>query len=496
MAAAAAAAALPAQLAASALALALAAAGTEPARAQVSCARSGPGPGGTCACPARRHAPSRRIPPWAPPSAPAGADPVTFATFNAEWLFDGENDPPASPWKGAGGGGDCPGAAVDGGACDASAAEKHIARVAEVVARVRPDVLAVVEAESCDIVRRVGAAAALIAGNGTGLDETNATSPWEVYLVEGSDSFLRQQVALLTTVDPIEDPRRTNEREDFPMPGSTCGSTAREDDTGVSKNVIARFVFFSGSGSAGAVASAASSANSSALPPSAVPVTVISAHLKAIPTEPRSCAQREAQAAVLAREAAAALAAGDEVVLMGDINDFFDNGTLADVASSRPTSSVFNILQDPDNDGAVDLLPAMALLPPSSRYTAWWDHAPKDGIDEGITEHSMLDHILMSKHMYDAISRVWVDHTHDPAIVSDHWPIAATVDMERVRVARASPASGSAALGRSHPGQPAPRGPRAGVSVSTLTLSCVAGTAALAACLLGVRWHGRRARKL
>ena len=35
--------------------------------------------------------------------------------------------------------------------------------------------------------------------------------------------------------------------------------------------------------------------------------------------------------------------------------------------------------------------------PASERYTAWWDHAPKDGIDQVGREHSMLDHILLSK---------------------------------------------------------------------------------------------------
>lgn len=62
-----------------------------------------------------------------------------------------------------------------------------------------------------------------------------------------------------------------------------------EDDTGVSKHLIARFSV------------------------SGVPITVLGAHLKAFPTDEASCAQREAQARVLADQAQAALARGDEV---------------------------------------------------------------------------------------------------------------------------------------------------------------------------------------
>ena len=45
-------------------------------------------------------------------------------------------------------------------------------------------------------------------------------------------------------------------------------------------------------------------------------------HFKAIPTAPSSCAQREAQATVVARMVAADLSAGHEVVVTGDFNDF------------------------------------------------------------------------------------------------------------------------------------------------------------------------------
>ena len=45
-------------------------------------------------------------------------------------------------------------------------------------------------------------------------------------------------------------------------------------------------------------------------------------HFKAIPTQPSSCAQREAQATLIAQMVAVDLAAGREVVVTGDFNDF------------------------------------------------------------------------------------------------------------------------------------------------------------------------------
>ena len=45
-------------------------------------------------------------------------------------------------------------------------------------------------------------------------------------------------------------------------------------------------------------------------------------HFKAIPTQPSSCAQREAQATLIAQMVAVDLEAGREVVVTGDFNDF------------------------------------------------------------------------------------------------------------------------------------------------------------------------------
>ena len=70
---------------------------------------------------------------------------------------------------------------------------------------------------------------------------------------------------------------------------------------------------------------------------------IVGAHLKARPTEPRSCAQREAQASVLAELVRQeGFEAGRHVVLMGDLNDFDDE--VPDAEGNAPTSAVLRML--------------------------------------------------------------------------------------------------------------------------------------------------------
>ena len=52
-------------------------------------------------------------------------------------------------------------------------------------------------------------------------------------------------------------------------------------------------------------------------------------------------------------------------------------------------------------------------------------------MDQGVSEHSSLDHMLVSTALFDALTDVRVDHTHAPMDVSDHWPLIATFDLHR-----------------------------------------------------------------
>ena len=72
-----------------------------------------------------------------------------------------------------------------------------------------------------------------------------------------------------------QDLRRTSARSDYPVTGSACGYTGARASTAVSKHLLARMEV------------------------GGLRVAWLGAHLKAFPTVPSACAQREGQAEVL-----------------------------------------------------------------------------------------------------------------------------------------------------------------------------------------------------
>ena len=89
-------------------------------------------------------------------------------------------------------------------------------------------------------------------------------------------------------------------------------------------------------------------------------------------------------------------------------------------------------VQDVDDDGADELTNLISMIPEDQRYSDWWDHAPADGGDNGVGEHSQLDHLLVTPGLRSRVQRVWIDHGHNPADVSDHWPLMAELSREPV----------------------------------------------------------------
>ncbi len=131
---------------------------------------------------------------------------IRIGTFNAAWLFDGENDPEGVPWK------------------SPNEARLHMDRVAEVIKIAQIDVLAVHEVENCIVLERL----ALKLG-----------PAFSFYLVPGTDSATQQNSGLITKIDP-QALFRTNDRQHFPVSGSSCGRGVRRGSTGVSKHSVAR----------------------------------------------------------------------------------------------------------------------------------------------------------------------------------------------------------------------------------------------------------------
>ena len=115
--------------------------------------------------------------------------------------------------------------------------------------------------------------------------------------------------------------RRSEGRATWPVQGSACGYSGQAKSTDVSKHWWGVW----------------------SVPGLSAELLIVGAHLKARPTEPRSCAQREAQASVLAELVRQeGFEAGRHVVLMGDLNDF--DGEVPDAEGNAPTSAVLRML--------------------------------------------------------------------------------------------------------------------------------------------------------
>lgn len=284
-----------------------------------------------------------------------------IATFNGEFLFDGEGDEGAAtfPWKG-----------------DPAKARAHRAAVGAVIRQLDADVILVPESENLRALELLIAEA---------LPDLGYTPT----LVDGRDTFTGQDVGILSRI-PIESAGRTEERASVGVSDATYG---------VSKNVWARLTL------------------------AGRPTTLVGVHFLARPDDRARRDRREAQAEVIRRLVARESAAGREVVVLGDLNDF-DESTL-DRAGSVPITDVLALIKEAGPGPDDDLINVLADVPQSKRFTAFYDRNRNDQFDPG--EFSAIDHVLLSPGLYRQVRDVRFVHTHDPREVSDHFPIVVTL---------------------------------------------------------------------
>ena len=132
------------------------------------------------------------------------------------------------------------------------------------------------------------------------LEESTASvvqNAYEIVLIKGKDTYTEQQVGLLSKID-IEGPARRDEsRESYPIEkGSTCGYNTGVNShhtSGVSKHMITNIRLPS--------FPPEMESNETISKSSDMIIAVIVVHFKAFPTDPKSCAKREAQATVIRR---------------------------------------------------------------------------------------------------------------------------------------------------------------------------------------------------
>jgi hypothetical protein len=316
---------------------------------------------------------------------------ISIATFNTEWLFANGGQ----RWK------------------SQKEASEHISNIASIVSSINATMINLVEVESCDVMNRL---------------ITPSLASYSPYLIPGTDTATKQNVALLSRISLTKSNvfgaptlRRTDMRVSYPIRNSTCGMRGSPKTTSVSKNYWTYFEI--------------------PLPGDAIlPLILFSIHYKAIPTEPVSCAQREAQAVVTRDQMRILQNMYNDYtfndtrlplsfVLLGDFNDF--DKSVPDKSSSTPTSSTFDILRD---EQILNMTNVLSLVPVKDRYSHWWDKNNNNRIEDG--ELSLLDHILISKNLLPMLIDVKVHSDLYPlgnANISDHWPVSITLDLSKWR---------------------------------------------------------------
>ena len=289
------------------------------------------------------------------------AEGLRVATFNGEFLFDGEGDEGEAtfPWKG-----------------DPDKARAHRAAVGSVVRQLDADVLLIPETENLNALQLM-------------VDEVLSDQGYTAYLIDGRDSFTGQDVGLLSRV-PVD----TLGRVDDQLP---VGLSDRL--YGVSKNIWARMTL------------------------AGTPVTLVGIHFLARPDDPERSDRRETQAEVIRQFVAQEAAAGREIILLGDVNDFDDQAL--DRRGSTPITNVMERLKAVGPGPEDDLINVLSDVPQADRFTSFYDRNANDQFEEG--EFSAIDHLLLSPALYRRVREVRYVHSFDPREVSDHFPIVVTL---------------------------------------------------------------------
>ena len=312
---------------------------------------------------------------------------ILLGTFNSGGLFDGVNDTGSfSVWNG---GAACPGYDPPNILCDAAGASAHLNWLQSLLLNLRADILNINNVEGCTILQT------LVATQGRNRDGVQAYNAY----MEAFTQTDELPVGLITQLDPVADLTRNMSIVHYPMSDTQCGAVARGD--AASHYYRTEFQFWG------------------------MRVALFGLNLPGPPRDPSACSRREAQAKVVQERVQLEMAAGHEVVVLGDLNDF--DGTYPDPNSHVSRSRVLDLLQDLDGDGEDDLRNVVSLMDSSERYSSWQDLADANGVlngvDDGASEHFQMDHILMSPQLFAHVHDVYIDHDSDATMVAGHWPL-------------------------------------------------------------------------
>lgn len=273
--------------------------------------------------------------------------------FNTQWLFTDYNSEIDCPGKG----------------CiwkNQKETDTHFLFISRIVNELKPNILNLCEVQGMNEMKQLVMA-------------TNTN--YYPYLVNGTDTDTYQNNGLLTEFKPTILPYRINSRHSYPIKNSNCNFSGPITQTDIPKHFITEFHLYG------------------------FYITMISLHLPAIPLQPIQCAKREAQAQIVQKLILQNIKKGNEVIVVGDLNDF-DNKIL-DKTNNIPNSIVLDILKG--NEGTFKkkytLLSIAEKIKKNDRHTESFD-------DNNFCKESMIDHILISPKLFQKIKNVFIYHKY------------------------------------------------------------------------------------
>ena len=292
---------------------------------------------------------------------------LRLVQFNVEWLFMTPCQNYGCPWT------------------NEEEQQEHIAAISNVLTELQPDMAHFAEVENCDALMAITPDPALYP-----------------YLIQGKDTATHQNVGILTKIDPLKPLNRTEERVEYPVPDSKCGYTGAPGTTGVSKHLISEFAFNNQS------------------------VALIGAHLLAYPTDKTRCAEREAQAQVIQNILYDYIKRGYELIVLGDFNDY--DAEIPDANNHKPISHVLDILKGSagSHKGYYSLWSVGDRISQETRFSDWYDE--NSNCVSSSNEFSQIDHILLTKYLYDHLAKVFMYQGYEQScssLASDHYPVVA-----------------------------------------------------------------------
>ena len=297
---------------------------------------------------------------------------LRLVQYNVEWLFidyySSSNCPGSGcTWK------------------NQTAANTHMTYVSNVIKDINPDIINFCEVEGINELNMVA---------------NQSTYKYYSHLIKGTDTSTGQNVGVLTKLSEPMTLLRTEDRYNYPVSGSKCGCTST-GSSGVSKHYINSF------------------------PLNNFTMTIIGVHFLAYPTDSTRCAEREAQATVIRSQVDKYLDLGNEVIVMGDFNDF--DGEVLDVNNNKPTSQVLNILKGQYGAyaGKYELVSVAETVQQSQRYSDWYD-SDNNCNTQSSKDYSMIDHVLVTSGIQKNIADVTFYHKYPESCEtynSDHYPV-------------------------------------------------------------------------